>query len=395
MNILYVSTLYPPCIGGAQIQLHCLAKAMKQTGHSPKVVTISSRKRQDWLRMSTVFGEKQSDFEFEGVPVTQLGFSIPTRIAMAPWAAAYYGLMAPAVKAIANLTYPYLEVAANQPDLVHVTRIGREFICQAALDLARKRGIPFVLTPNHHPRWRGYLYRQYDRIYREADALCVYTIEEKRVLVEEKHVPPERIYITGVGPVLSETFSAEAFCKKYRVQQDQFILFIGQQYRYKGVEAILKAAPLVWQTFPDIRFIFIGPHTNDTDAMFQGITDERIMNLGVVDAETKTSALAACNMLCLPSTQESFGGVYAEAWCHHKPVIGGNIPPIAAVITDGQDGFLSSQDPPELAEKMTTLLANPSMRAKMGDAGWSKVQQNYTWETLARKTLEAYHPLLS
>jgi len=395
VNVLYVSTLYPPCIGGAQIQLHCLAKAMQQAGHNAKVITISSRKRQDWLRMSTVFAEKEKDYEFEGVPVTQLGFSLATRIAMAPWAAAYYGCMAPAVRALARLTYPYLEKAAEKPDLVHVTRIGREFICQAALDFARKHHLPFVLTPNHHPRWRGYLYRQYDRIYREADALCVYTSEEKRVLVEEKGVPEERIHITGVGPVLADSFSAESFCRNHGVKQDEFILFIGQQYRYKGVEAMLKAAPIVWSRFPDMRFVFIGPHTNDTDAMFQDISDNRIMNLGVVDAETKTSALAACCMLCLPSTQESFGGVYAEAWCHRRPVIGGNIPPIAAVITNGKDGILSSQDPDELAENMCTLLANPAMREKMGNEGWKKVQINYTWSTLAEKTLSAYRPLLA
>jgi len=68
-------------------------------------------------------------------------------------------------------------------------------------------------------------------------------------------------------------------------------------------------------------------------------------------------------------------------------------PPIAAVITDGKDGILSDQEPDELAEKMGLLLSNPSMRKNMGDAGWIKVQENYTWTTLAKKTLDAYRPL--
>ncbi|HOZ48560.1 MAG TPA: glycosyltransferase family 4 protein [Candidatus Hydrogenedentes bacterium] len=394
MNILYVSTLYPPCIGGAQIQLHCLAKAMQAAGHGVKAITLTSRKRQDWLRLSTVFGEQERNYTYEGVEVTQLGFSPATRARMVPWASAYYGLIGPSVRRLAALTRPYVERHANAPDLVHVTRIGREFIAKASLDFARARGIPFVLTPNHHPRWKGYLYREYDRLYRQADAVLVYTEIERQTLIHDKAVDPARVHVTGVGPVLADTYDVDAFKAKYGIDEP-FVLFVGQQYRYKGVEALLNAAPIVWRDAPDVKFVFIGPPTNDTEAMYAGVSDPRIVNLGVVDPETKTSALAACTMLCLPSTQESFGGVFAEAWCYHRPVVGGRIAPIAAVIDEGQDGLLSSQDPDELAAAITRLLGDPNLRTVMGRAGWEKVQRRYTWERLAQRTLDVYKGLFS
>ena len=43
--------------------------------------------------------------------------------------------------------------------------------------------------------------------------------------------------------------------------------------------------------------------------------------------------------------------MYVEAWSLCKAVIGGRIPPIANVITDGKDGLLCSQDASELAAK--------------------------------------------
>ena len=393
MRVLYISTLYPPCIGGAQIQLHCLAKAMQEAGHAVHAVTLSGRKRQDWLRLSTVLPEPEEHYAFEGVEVTQLGFPLLDRVRMAPWALTYYGLMAPSVRRLSAITEERLEKAVrDEPSLVHVTRIGREFIAQAGLSYARKRGIPYVLTPNHHPRWKGYLYREYDRLYREADAVVVYTEVEKETLVNEKGVPAERVHVTGVGPVLSDTFDAEAFRRCHDLE-GRFVLFLGQQYKYKGIEAIVKAAPLVWEKHADVQFVFIGPHTDDTAGVFEGVRDKRIVNLGIVDMEAKTSALAACTLLCLPSTQESFGGVYAEAWCHRKPVIGGRIPPIQAVVDNGRDGILTSQDPRELAGAMDRLLSDPEACRAMGEAGWRKVQERFTWQLLASKTLAVYEEL--
>ncbi len=394
MNILYVSTLYPPSIGGAQIQLHCLAKATKAAGHEVSAITLSGRNRQDWLRMSTVFPEPEKQYQYEGVDVTQLGFPFSTRLRILPWAALYYGMIGVAARRIAAHTYLRFEAAAGSPSLVHVTRIGREFIAKAAFDFARARGIPYVLTPNHHPRWRGRLYAEYDALYRAAAAVLVYTDIEKDTLVNEKGVSADRVHVTGVGPVLSDEYSAEAFRAKYNLEAQPFVLYLGQQYKYKGIEAILKAAPLVWRRYPDLRFVFIGPHTNDSRPLFREVRDPRVINLGAVDCETKTSALAACTFLCLPSMQESFGGVYAEAWCFRKAVIGGRIPPIACVVDDGVDGLLCAQDPNELAEAMDFLLANPAKREAMGNAGWRKVQEKYTWEILASKTLAVYHDLL-
>ena len=71
----------------------------------------------------------------------------------------------------------------------------------------------------------------------------------------------------------------------------------------------------------------ITPRTPFSQKFFtQQPPDPRLIELGTVDLQQKTNALAACTLLCLPSTQESFGGVFTEAWSFEKPVIGANIP---------------------------------------------------------------------
>jgi glycosyltransferase involved in cell wall biosynthesis len=392
MKFLYASNLYPPSTGGAQIHLHSLAKAMQSAGNEVSVVTHSCRHRTDWLRLSTVSTEPESHFDYEGVPVWQLGFSPFARIQIMPWALAYYGLTGLATRNISRHALRALS-SLPTPDVVHATRIGREFLCRAALDFAHKHGRPFVLTPVHHPRWDGWRYTEYDKIYREADALCVLTKEEKRLLVEQKQVDAEKIHVTGIGPVLSSTYDAEEFRRRYDIR-GPFVLYLGQQFRYKGVGALLEAAPLVWKRHPDVTFVFIGPQTRYSKTVFSVATDRRVRNLGEVSLETKTAALSCCEFLCLPSSQESFGGVYVEAWALGKAVIGGRIPPIAELISEGQDGLLSSQNPSEIAEQISLLIADPERCKKMGKAGARKVESRYTWAQIAKKTEDVYRASL-
>jgi len=393
MKLLYASNLYPPSMGGAQIHLHYLAKAMQAAGNDVSVVTHSCRHRTDWLRLSTVLTEPDSHFEYEGIPVWQLGFSPFTRLRIAPWALAYYALIGPSTRHISRYVLRALSTLAP-PDVVHATRIGREFLCRAALDFAHQHSRPFVLTPVHHPRWNGWRYTEYDKIYREADALFVLTHAEKQLLIEQKGVAEEKIHITGIGPVLSSSYDAEEFRSRYNIR-GRFVLYLGQQFRYKGVGALLEATSLVWKNHPDVTFVFIGPQTGYSKAIFASANDPRIVNLGEMSLETKTAALSCCEFLCLPSSQESFGGVYVEAWAMGKAVIGGRIPPIAELIAEGHDGLLSSQDPAELAEHIALLLDNTELCRQMGIAGAAKVEARYTWAQIAKKTAAVYENVIA
>lgn len=389
VKVLYASNLYPPAIGGSQIHLHCLAQAMQAAGYDVSVITHTCRHRTDWLRLSTVFPEADDHFEFEDIPVWQLGYSTLTRVRLLPWALSYYALMGPAVRHIASCVEGILDNSVRTPDLVHVTRNGREFLALALLNFAHRRGIPFVLTPNHHPRWEGWRYREYDNIYRRADAVCVLTEAEKRLIIGKKGVREEKVHITGVGPVLSRTYDVNEFRDKFKIPS-RYVLFLGQQFRYKGVGAMLQAAPLVWKKHPDVFFVFAGPRSNYSKHIFSRATDSRLRNVGPVSLETKTAALAGCELLCLPSTEESFGGVFVEAWSFGKAVIGGNIAPIASLISDGVDGLLCDHDPAKLADAITLLLSAPRERAQMGSAGLEKVKARYTWERIAESTMHVY-----
>jgi glycosyltransferase involved in cell wall biosynthesis len=282
----------------------------------------------------------------------------------------------------------HLQAFGDKADLIHNVRIGREGLSYASMQVARKKGIPFVLTPIHHPRWVGWRYREYIKLYTMADAVLALTNVEKLTLIS-LGVRENRITVSGTGPILASQAYPENFTSGYGIK-GPMVLFIGQHYAYKGYKELLKAMPFVWRKVPEAEFVFIGPAIGDSEEEFTANPDKRIHRLGNVDLQTKTDALAACALLCLPSTQESFGIVYTEAWSFGKPVIGCNIPAVAEVINEGLDGFLVAQEPAPIAESILDLLLNPGLAANLGTAGKRKVAERYTWKQVAARTEHAY-----
>ncbi len=390
MKVLFTLTAYPPSIGGAQLLMHQLARHLAPR-HDVRVATQWDAHRTDWLLGTTLRAPGPLDYAIDGIPVSRIA---PTgRARLAPWVAAYWLLQGAAIRRFAGALGPSLEPLVAGADLVHNCRIGREGLSYASLEAARRHHLPFVLTPVHHPRWGGWLHRHYHRLYREADAVIALTTVERDVLVS-LGVDARRVFVTGMGPVLADSHDGPRFRASHGLGHDPLVLFLGQKYAYKGAAAVLQAATSVWARFPEVRFVFLGPRTRHSRRVFARVQDPRVLELDAVDLQQKTDALAACDALCVPSLQESFGGVFTEAWALGKPVIAGDIPSVRSVVEEGRDGFLVPQRPGPIAERLCVLLADPDLGRQMGRRGRAKVEAELTWPRLAEKTEGAYQATL-
>jgi glycosyltransferase involved in cell wall biosynthesis len=384
MKIAYALTGYLPSTGGAQIHFHEIARRL-QARHEVRVFCHWKENRTDWLRGVTVHAPGDSTYAVDGVPVTQLNLNPEDRARLAPWVWGYYLAMGWSVDKIAGVMSEKLDALLGPVDLIHAGRMGREFLAWAALRVARKRKIPFVLTPFHHPKWGGWRWRWYTKLYREADAVIALTQAEKNILAG-LGVARERIHVIGHAPVLT----AQSLIPDYFGPGGPVVLFLGQKYAYKGLAQLLAAMPLVWQQCPEARFAFLGPRTPYSEKIFQSISDVRVIEKDRVSDQEKMSALAGCAVFCLPSRQESFGSVYTEAWMQGKPVIGGNIPAVSELINHGTDGLLVGESPRELAQALLDLLQDTEKAKRLGQAGLKKVQKHYTWDAVIGAVEKVY-----
>ena len=393
MKLLYTLTSYLPAIGGAQLHHHYIASHLAPR-HQIQVVSQWDTHRTDWLLGTTLRAPAlEKDYSFEGIPVHRIGLTRQEKAALVAPVLFYYPLMDAAAWAIGRVVEKHLEPWAQGAALVHNTRIGREPMTCASLQLARHHDIPFVLTPVHHPRWKGWRYRVYLDLYRSADALLALTHAEKDLLAG-LGVDERRIYVVGMGPVLADRADPEGFRRKHGISGPA-VLFLGQHYPYKGYRQVLEATDSVWERVPDACFLFVGPSVGRSEAMIASYADPRIRRLGVLSLQEKTDALAMCQVLCVPSIQESFGGVYVEAWSFGKPVIGCPIPAVSEVVTHGRDGLLVRQEAGPISEALCDILLNPSRASEMGNAGREKVVARFNWENTARAAEQAYQSVLA
>jgi len=198
VNLLYTATAYPPSWGGAQLHLHGLARELA-TRHRIQVVSQWDCHRTDWLVGTTIRAPAVArDYVQDGIPVHRMGLSAMEKVCLTPWLFAYYPAMRIALPRLAHVLQAHVHRFGESADLVHNVRIGREALTQASLLAARARSVPFVLTPVHHPRWRGWRYREFDRLYREADLVFALTIAEAETL-GALGVREERIRVIGPG----------------------------------------------------------------------------------------------------------------------------------------------------------------------------------------------------
>lgn len=388
MNILYTITSYPPSMGGAQLYAHEIIKRVGRE-HKVKVMSFFDTNRNDWLLGTTLKASgERCLYKYEGIDVERIFFNKKEKLKMSLSVCMYYFNKMHNINIVAKMIEGKLNFDNQKIDLIHNIRVGREPLSYASYNLAKKLKIPFIFTPLHHPRWSHSFFKEYQQLYRKADALFALTSYEKGVY-ENLGVKKENIFEMGTGAVLSDNSHPDEFKKHYGLS-DNIVLFIGQGYKYKGLDILLKTAKLVFKDIENANFVFIGPHTKYSKKLFKRQKDNRIRHLGKVDLQVKTNALAACKIFCLPSRQESFGAVFLEAWSFEKPVIAIDIPQLRCNIGDGINGYLVNAEPKAIAEKIIKLLKDPNLRARLGKFGKEVVKENFTWDILYQKTIKAY-----
>jgi glycosyltransferase involved in cell wall biosynthesis len=104
---------------------------------------------------------------------------------------------------------------------------------------------------------------------------------------------------------------------------------------------------------------------------------------------------AAGDVVVTTPWYEPFGLTPLEAMACGCPVIGSAVGGITFTVRDGETGVLvPPRDPAALAARLRDVLNDQPRRLAMGDQARRRVERNFTWPSIARRTADLYASLL-
>jgi glycosyltransferase involved in cell wall biosynthesis len=285
-------------------------------------------------------------------------------------------------------------------DVVHATAFPYGFPLMCGLRLARRRKVPFLLTPFLHlgnpldsaDRTR----KQYTRsplvwLLKQADCVFVQTPSEYQ-LAAKLGVPESRLVLQGLGVNSAEcTGGNRAKVRaKWGVADGTFVV------GHLANNSVEKGTLDLWAAGDGKPFqiVLAGPEMpNFTWVVNKFGTGKGVTRLGVLSEEQKRDFYAGIDAFCLPSRTDSFGLVLLEAWANGKPVVVYRAGGPADIVRDGIDGFIvPCDDIDELAARLMKLATEDGLAAKMGEFGRLRLTTEFQWSEklqLVRDTMMA------
>ncbi|NEM97267.1 glycosyltransferase [Pontibacter burrus] len=174
------------------------------------------------------------------------------------------------------------------------------------------------------------------------------------------------------------------------------LLFLSNMMEEKGVLVLLEACKLLKEKGLDFECHFVGAWSDVSEEMFTTTVQkyniqENIFAHGKKYNEEKIAFLNQSDIFVFPTFyhNECFPLVLLEAMENGLPIISTPEGGIADIVVDGGTGFLVPQQSTEiLVEKLSILIQEPDLRAKMGAAGRKRYKELFTLEKFEQKMAE-------
>lgn len=248
-------------------------------------------------------------------------------------------------------------------------------------------------------------------IVRSVDRLIAQCPSEQAELVDDYQADPGKVVIVP-SAVNVERFNPVPLEEARRYvgldEQDLVIAYVGRMLPRKDVRNLVRAVGLLVQrTDLPVKLLLVGGESAEPDpaatpeigvlqtiAAELGISD-RLYFTGQRQPDTLRYYYSAGDVVVTTPWYEPYGLTPLEGMACGRPVIGSAVGGITFTIADGETGFLvPPRDPEALAVRLQQLLADPDLRAKMGKAARLRVEQEFTWPTVAERTAALYETLL-
>ena len=221
-------------------------------------------------------------------------------------------------------------------------------------------------------------------IFRGVRAI-MYNSHEERAMIQavsdNADVPG---VVVGVGSEVPARTDPERFRRRHRIRRP-FAIYIGRIDANKGCAELFDYFQRYAMTFPrGLDLVLIGK------AIIPVPSHHRIHHLGYLPDEDKFDALAAADLLIMPSYFESLSMVALEAWALGRPVLANGRCDVLKGQCIRSNAGLYYESYEEFAETLFSLESRGPLHARMGRNGREFFARHYAWPVIEKKYLDMF-----
>ncbi|CAM3658676.1 glycosyltransferase family 4 protein [Kibdelosporangium persicum] len=393
MRVLMLSWEYPPVVvGGLGRHVYALAKHLTAAGHD---VVVLCRQQAG----TDVTTHPTSDDVVDGVRVIRVAEDPPHLVFerdLVAWTLAMGHAMVRAGLALFRQW---------RPDVIHAHDW---LVTHPAVALAEETGKPLVATihateAGRHSGWLSQALNQQVHsvewwLANRADALVTCSAAMRAEVAHLFDLDPADITVihNGIEPRSWRVPAAtvRATHKQYNPGGGPMLLFFGRLEWEKGVQDLIAALPRIRRSHPGTRLVVAGKGRHAPE-LVQDARKARVLRsvdfVGHLTDSQLVAALAAADVVVLPSRYEPFGIVALEAAAAGAPLVASTAGGLGEVVVHGETGLsFAPGDVEGLAASVRSVLDDPASARRRTRAAKARLTTDFDWGQIAAATVRVY-----
>jgi glycosyltransferase involved in cell wall biosynthesis len=283
-----------------------------------------------------------------------------------------------------------------EPDIIHFDGLTPRRLW----GFRRLKKIPLVLSvhdPIPHSGEKKWFRKIAQKIFFPCiDRFLLHSIAMQKIfLAIHPKIAPAKVVYNNLAPY-------DVYCQWINTPlQDngKTILFFGRLSPYKGIEVLIKAAPIVAQQVEEVRIVIAGRpipgySLPDLPSLANGGTFELLDHY--ISNDLLAELFQQATVVACPYLDATQSGVVLTAYAFGKPVVVTNTGGLPEYIWQGKTGLIVSPgDHHQLAETICSILEQMKIQQKMKLNIEEMKRIDCNWEVVADKALTMYSELLA
>jgi D-inositol-3-phosphate glycosyltransferase len=244
-----------------------------------------------------------------------------------------------------------------------------------------------------------------EQVVEAADMLIASTDIEAKQLINLYDADPGRVEVVHPGVDLAVFRPRDTHAAREHVGlplDAHVVLFAGRLQPLKAPDVLLRAVALLLEETPGLRSRLVVPVVggpSGTGLEHPESLAELASELGIDDVVRFVPPVpaaelavwdAAASVVAVPSYNESFGLVAAEALATGTPVVAAAVGGLTTVVEDEENGLLvDTHEPRDWAAALRRVLLDDALRARLSEGARARAAR-FSWENTAERTLDVY-----